>query len=453
MYATIIQSAPSATVVRQTVVFACEDGTARIVNRIGGKRGSAGRYVEGAPALVPGESLVGTPVAVLLSDKDKEQLAKGEQPETCLQRIVRRVADENRIVAVDAQSTIDEVVADAQSNPASLGRFMGGAALTVASAPVAVAPVAQAVPVAEPVNAMQVPREALREIHPELRVPTLEDVSGHIERTVMGRPSVERLDRARSKGRNVLIRGHAGTGKTSEVEYYCALRGLPFVQLDCNPQTDESNIQGSWIATGNGNELAWCWSPLAELIVSGRPGVVLLNEVNRMSAKANAFFLRILEERRLLVSQYSNDDLVIPANILFVADMNPGYRGTAKMDEAMEDRFRDKWEFKYDRDLESKFIKSSSLLEFAFDIRKQNEMGKIQTPFSTRLLKTFQEDVLEDDWDYAVDNLLGNFDRGIERESVLTALQTWSSNIQDDYGISTEVGVTVNSEPDVDLFA
>jgi MoxR-like ATPase len=307
--------------------------------------------------------------------------------------------------------------------------------------------------VAEPVNAMQVPREALREIHPELRVPTLEDVSGHIERTVMGRPSVERLDRARSKGRNVLIRGHAGTGKTSEVEYYCALRGLPFVQLDCNPQTDESNIQGSWIATGNGNELAWCWSPLAELIVSGRPGVVLLNEVNRMSAKANAFFLRILEERRLLVSQYSNDDLVIPANILFVADMNPGYRGTAKMDEAMEDRFRDKWEFKYDRDLESKFIKSSSLLEFAFDIRKQNEMGKIQTPFSTRLLKTFQEDVLEDDWDYAVDNLLGNFDRGIERESVLTALQTWSSNIQDDYGIGTEVGVTVNSEPDVDLFA
>jgi len=441
MYAVIIQSAPSATAVRQTVVFGTEDG-ARVVNRIAGSRGIAGRYIEGMPALVSGEKLVGAPVAVLLSDKDREQLAKGEQPETCLQRIVRRVADQTTLTPVDAQSTIDEVVTDAQGNPASLGRFLGGA--PVVPAPQPVAPVAQPVAVASvasvaPVDAMQVPRDELREIHPQLRVPTLEDVSGHFPRKVSGRLSVERFDRAMKNQRNVLISGHAGTGKTSEVEYYCAMRGLPFVQLDCNPQTDESNIQGSWIATGNGNELAWCWAPLAELIVSGRPGVVLLNEANRMSAKANAFFLRILEERRLLVSQYSNDDLVVHDGILFVADCNPGYRGTAKMDEAMEDRFRDKWEFKYDPELESNFIKSPALLELATDVRHQNESGKILAPFSTRILKTFQQDALEDDWQYAVDNLLANFARGVERESVSTTVEIYSSRIQDELGIAVAV--------------
>jgi MoxR-like ATPase len=440
MYAVIIQSAPSANAVRQTIVFGTADG-ARVVNRIAGKRGIAGRYLEGMPSLVPGETLVGSPVAVALSDKDLAQLAQGDQPETCLQRIVRLVADEKSITPVDAQSTIDEVVADATADPASLGRFLGGGTVLAAPKPVVVAQpvvasVTPAVASVTTVDTMQVPRDELREIHPELRVPTLEDVTGHFPRTIAGRQSVERFDRARAKGRNVLISGHAGTGKTSEVEYYCAMRGLPFIQLDCNPQTDESNIQGAWIATGHGNELAWCWSPLAELIVSGRPGVVLLNEANRMSAKANAFFLRILEERRLLVSQYSNDDLVVPDGLLFVADCNPGYRGTAKMDEALEDRFRDKWEFKYDPTLEANFIKSQSLLELATDVRTQNENGKILTPFSTRILKTFQQDALEDDWQYAVDNLLANFARGVERESVGTTVEIYSSRIQDELGIT-----------------
>lgn len=390
-YATIIQSAPSAGAIRQTAVVPFGDAVG-VYTRWAGKRGVAGGWVEGEPATLPNERLVGEPVSIAMTLNDERDLAQSF-PSTLFQKLVRRVASITNLNSDPAQVldvVLERVVSEARTNPLLLQKYLGGAPVAP-TAPV----VTSLAPTPAPAPA-EVLSPAVAEPHalPDaglwatLTTPSLADVSHYIERTFKGKTETEVFDFARSRSEAVAIFGHAGTGKTSSAQHYAGLRGLPFVAFECNPQVDEEVVQGAFIPTGNGNELAWRYSALATALT--QPSVVLLNESNRMSAKANALFLRILQERELQVSRHKNETLKVHPECLIITDANPGYRGTVSSDQAFLDRFAITLEYTYDTEIEKHFIPSPSLLSLATSMREQAEReDKWSTPISTRLLKNF----------------------------------------------------------------
>lgn len=271
---------------------------------------------------------------------------------------------------------------------------------------------------------------------PELTVEPLGHpaIAGYIPRTLPGHVTESDLyEHARSRSLAVAIVGPAGSGKTSSVRHYAARSGLPLVVVTCTPQIDDDIVQGAYVPTGEGTELRWRYSALAAAL--RQPSVVLLNESNRMGPRANAMFLGLLQERRLVVSRHRDETIEVHPGCLIVADANPGYRGTQKSDEAFLDRFAIKVAFDYDPVIEATLIPSAALLELAQSLRESGAFDEgSATPVSTRLLLAFVDTARGLGWDFAVHSLLNNFGSD-DRHALEMLLHTHSERIQAELGV------------------
>jgi len=104
------------------------------------------------------------------------------------------------------------------------------------------------------------------------------------------------------------------------------------------------------------------------------------------------------------------------------------------------DRMQPKLEFDYDIELESKFIPSSALLQFAHSIREASKTtDQFSKPMSTRILLNFIEQAKGLNLSFAVSSMLNNFpkDDG-EREAIK---MTFDANVD---VIAQELGVPLN---------
>jgi len=262
------------------------------------------------------------------------------------------------------------------------------------------------------------------------------DVQPYFPREFEGVTEETIYDYARKTQQNVLLTGDAGTGKTSSARNYAAKNGLPFVTVECTQQIDQSITQGRFIPTGVGNSVAWKYSQLATAIQ--RPAVILINELTRMTPKAASLFLRLLQERELLIEPL-NEVIKVHPDTIFIADQNTGvgYVGTSKQDNALVDRFNLKLEFHYDSKIESKFIKSTALLEFATSIRQAAEQNdQFSVPMSTRALINFQAQASHLGFVFAANSLLNNFPKSDgEREAIKMRFDADSLTIASELGV------------------
>jgi len=160
-----------------------------------------------------------------------------------------------------------------------------------------------------------------------------------------------------------------------------------------------------------------------------------------MPAKAADLFLRVLNERELIIDQLNKVVKVHP-DCLFVVDQNTGTGyAVTKQDIALVDRMQPKLEFDYDIEVERKFIPSESLLQFAHSIREAAKTtDQFTTPMSPRILMNFIDQAKHLNLGFAVSSLLNNFpkDDG-EREAIKMRLDA------DIDAIAAEIGVPLDS--------
>jgi len=270
-------------------------------------------------------------------------------------------------------------------------------------------------------------------IETPLSIPPKED---YVMRSFFGKTEQEILDYARATQQIVLYTGPAGTGKSSSVRNYAHISNLPMVTVECTQQIDQSVTQGRFVPTGNGNEMVFMYSQLATIIQ--QPGVVLLNELTRMTPKAASLFLRLLQERELLIEPL-NQVIKVHPECIIIADQNTGngYTGTSKQDAALIDRFNIKLEFDYDTQIEQKFIPSETLLEFATAIRVASNMSdQFSIPMSTRILKNFVAQARGLGFEFAVNSLLANYPamEG-EREALKMRFDSNMDKIAEELGV------------------
>jgi hypothetical protein len=443
MYAVILQSAPQAGVIRQTALVPF-NGSVRTFTRLGsGNRGTAGAWRESAPiGNTEHERLIGQPASVLISPNDLSDLTSSAVPSVLMQKLVRKVAGVTQLNP-DSSLTLtsviaklsDEVMADSQAFALYQSTMQ-----VMASSP-AVQVVAQPAPAMAPVASVSapvapVPSEA--EAFMQFTVPQLTDpaVSVYVPRQdVYGKSEVEVYDFARANSEVVAIDGHAGTGKTSSAWHYSALRGLPFLRVECHQSLDTSVTQGKFVPDGVGG-LKWVYSPLARLIQ--QPSVILLNEFTRTSPKNAPLFLSLLEERQLLIDSHLGEVIPVHPDVLFIADYNSGYRGTSQLDQALLDRFNIKLKFGWSEEAERVRIPSESLREFAKAMRKGAELeDKYSTPVSTRLLLNFVKQAQGLGLQFAVQSFMNAFPAE-EQDAIKMLLQVYSATIATELNVSTD---------------
>jgi MoxR-like ATPase len=456
MFAAIMRSnAPDGD--RQTVVIPLQDKV-RVFTRVGSGRGISGAWKEELPVMTS-ENVIGNSTAITMTANDYRDLQFPITPTTLLQKLVRTF-DSDVVTSKDATDEFAELYGKAKANPLSLAMYLKGAN----TQPVATTPVVETLAVEEPTvvveeevvdtpvttdNVYDEVRAYLDREREEVNtlttiaplsnhdtVLTVPDVQPYFARTFDGLSEKEVYDYARKTQQNVLLTGEAGTGKTSSARNYSAMNKLPFVTIECTQQIDQSVTQGRFVPTGIGNATQWRYSQLATAIQ--QPSIVLLNELTRMTPKAASLFLRLLEERELLIEPL-NEVIKVHPECLFIADQNTGlgYTGTSKQDAALIDRFNIKLEFKYDTTIESKFIKSPALLEFASNIREASEMNdEFSIPMSTRVLQNFQAQATSLNFAFAVHSLLANFPKSDgERDAIKMRLDAEIDRVASDYGV------------------
>jgi cobaltochelatase CobS len=148
-----------------------------------------------------------------------------------------------------------------------------------------------------------------------------------------------------ARGRNVMLYGPAGTGKTEMAQQIAARTGRPFALISCDTGTDASTLVGMTVPDASGG-VTWQDGQLTRAIQT--PGcVVCLDEPS--VARPGALFVmqNVLANRQLFIAETGRRVCVAPGVIFLTTDntngtgggSRKGYTDTNRLNAAFLDRF------------------------------------------------------------------------------------------------------------------
>ena len=145
---------------------------------------------------------------------------------------------------------------------------------------------------------------------------------------------------AHSVGKNILIEGEVGVGKTTLARAVSSFLDSEFYRIDCSEEVLQHSLVGFFdpplvIAKGYIEE-SYVYGPLPSAMQKG--GCLFINEINRMPESTQNALLTALDERILDIPKLKK---IIANNGFFViATQNPtAHIGVTVMGEALKDRF------------------------------------------------------------------------------------------------------------------
>jgi len=439
MYAAMMKSQTSNGDVRTVAVVPTTDDV-RIFSRLGEGRGRAGAWLEGDVLIEQDEMLIGQPVSLKTTPSEDRVINSTITPSMFLVKLGKKLPDSMTPSSKSALEEFQSLLEQALNDPSSLSVYEQALALVTQATPPPVVQEQVSIPIpVQPMMSEEAPMEIATPMHNSDAVLVIPEVKSYFERTVAPNVTDTKVAKyAQENQKTLLITGPAGTGKTSFAEYFAAINRLPFVVIEGSRQIDESKVHGRFFPTGVGNSVVWKDSQFLTAIQ--QPSVILINELSRMPAKAADLFLRVLNERELIIDQLNKVVKVHP-DCLFIVDQNTGVGyAVTKQDIALVDRMQPKLEFDYDIDVERKFIKSEALLQFAHSIREAAKTtDQFTTPMSPRILMNFIDQAQKLNLGFAVTSLLNNFpkDDG-EREAIKMRLDADIDAIAADLGVSLD---------------
>lgn len=423
----------------QTLLFGY-NGEVQCYHRI--SNGTKGRgQVWSKVSHVDTDSLISTnPVAVLLNDRDLAMVELGLVTNIAVKALYANESATPTTAPMPHKQVVNNLIGRLVYGDPDLGDYLtdkrrtnalislsplsiGDVTEIAQTAPVEVADVAEVAP-------MQVDELSLAMIS----VPDPKWAKQYVNRSIDGVQDWVIYDHAKANAINVLLEGGAGSGKTISVQSYASARGLRYFNVSSNNGIDPSQLFGRWIPKADGQGYQWQDGAVTQLFRYG--GVLLINEVNFLPVRVSTVLFSGLDYRRE-IQLLENGGEVIKAHpdLLIVADMNNGYRGTQALNQAFNDRFGIKLEFNYDRAIEIKVVKNKALLTLADQLRVQYDIEEIATPISTRGLVDFISNAKHFGIDFAITCYVNGFDKE-ERGGVRLACETHKFNIASELGLS-----------------
>jgi MoxR-like ATPase len=139
-------------------------------------------------------------------------------------------------------------------------------------------------------------------------------------------------------GGHILLEGVPGLAKTTAARVIADAISGQFQRIQCTPDLLPSDIIGTQIYNSTTNSFATQLGPV-------HANIVLLDEINRSSAKTQSAMLEAMEERQTTIAGQLHR---IPEPFLVIATQNPvDQEGTYPLSEAQTDRFTIKEVLRY----------------------------------------------------------------------------------------------------------
>lgn len=250
----------------------------------------------------------------------------------------------------------------------------------------------------------------------------------YIGRTIKGYSDLDLLKYAGSAGKNVLLSGPTGPGKTSLILAYAAANKIPLVTLACNGAIEPDAAFGGPVQDPVKKVIYFQESDAIKVIRGG--GLLYFDEINFMPPKISAVFHGLLDKRRQVTLLAKGNELIkAHPNLQIVAAYNPEYIGTRPLNPAFKNRFSIKIQFDYDRKVEEQLLQTTTIIDVAEQLRSRHEAGDIDTPVSTNMLQEFEEFCIDLGYEFAVENFLNAFNVD-ERSAVRDVMELHSTGIR-----------------------
>lgn len=242
--------------------------------------------------------------------------------------------------------------------------------------------------------------------------------SGYVTRTIDGLRCLDAFAVASDAEQNIILSGPTGAAKTMAFRAFAAVHRVPFAAINMNGGVDPNTFWGVTHTDIDSNaDWTWTWTDAALVMMYG--GVLLLDEVNMAHPRITAAFHSLLDDSwRFTVAERGITLHRHPASFVAAA-LNPGYTGTATLNQAFRRRFDHPITWGYEADVESVLVPSESLLELARNLR---ELPEVRTDVSTAALCSFVRLADVAGVEYAAARFIDGFDPA-ERGGVARAIE------------------------------
>jgi len=406
-----------------------------------GQKGRGQSWQPLTDSTIPTAPITNEPCAVVLSDRDIEMMKLGQITNVGIKALYALESAPEATAPMAHNEAVDSLITRLESGDQSLADFITDKRRTTG---VSIKPIAKAVEAEVATKVMEVsvvPTKTINNadlsnslVTARVSVPDKKWAKEYINRKVVNNlTDFEVYDYALVNDMNILIEGHAGSGKTMSVQAYASARNMRYFNVACHIGLEASHLIGRWIPTPEGH-FRWQDGAVTEIVRNG--GVLLFNEINFAPERFLTFIFSLLDYRRE-IQLMENGGEVIRAHkdLIIIADMNPDYRGTRPLNQALADRFAIRLSFPYDKPIEQKLLGNKALVDMANQLRDEFNKGTLLTPVSTRALVAFVKHAKQFGMDFATYTYVNSFEGDEERSAVRLVINTHRDNIAEELGL------------------